>query len=302
MKIFITGGTGFIGSALARRLAGEGHEVRILSRSAPRSGGWPDSIQFVQGDPTQAGAWQERVRDCEGVFNLVGAPVFHRWTPRYKALIRSSRIQSTARVVEAMTSSAGGPRWLISASAVGIYGFHEHETLAEDSAPGSDFLARVCVEWESAANEARAYGIRVIRARFGIVLGREGGALRAMLPAFRMGVGGRLGNGRQWFPWIHGDDVVHALRFLMMSPHAEGPFNLCAPGPVTNREFTRALGTALHRPTLMSAPGFLLRGLGGEFGENLLHGQRAMPVRLQEAGFVFQFPTLIGALRDVLPT
>ncbi len=301
MKIFITGGTGFIGSALARRLAGEGHEVRILSRSAPRRGDEPASIEWVQGDPSQVGAWQERVRECDVVFNLAGAPIFHRWTPRYKALIRSSRIQSTARIVEAMASSSGGPRRLISASAVGFYGFHEDETLAEDSAQGTDFLARVCGEWEAAANEARAHGIRVILARFGIVLGREGGALRAMLPAFRMGVGGRLGSGRQWFPWIHGDDVVRALRFLMMSPHAEGPFNLCAPGSATNAEFTRALGTALHRPVFMSAPGFLLRGLGGEFGENLLHGQRARPVRLQEAGFVFQFPTLIGALRDVLP-
>ena len=302
MKIFITGGTGFIGSALARRLAGEGQEVRILSRSAPRNGEWPASIEIVRGDPTQPGAWQERVRDCDVVFNLVGAPIFHRWTPRYKALIRSSRIQSTARIVEAMTSAAGGPRRLISASAVGFYGFHEDETLAEDSAQGSDFLARVCGEWEEAALPARAHGIRVVLPRFGIVLGRTGGALQAMLPAFRLGVGGVIGNGRQWFPWIHLDDAIAALMFLAQSPVVEGPVNLCAPEPVTNRQFTRTLGAALHRPTFLPAPAFLIRAVLGEFGSALLNGQRVIPSRLQEAGFVFQFPTLGAALQNLLPT
>lgn len=301
MNIFIAGGTGFIGSALARRLDQDGHEVVILSRSAPRDGAWPRAIAFVQGDPTRPGSWQDRMRQADVVFNFVGAPIFHLWTRHYKELIRSSRLESTARIVEALSAEGEGPRLLINASAVGFYGFRNDERVGEDAEQGTDFLAKVSADWEAEALRARSKGIRVVIPRLGIVLGREGGALRAMLPAFRLGVGGKLGNGRQWFPWIHVDDVVNALRFLMISPHADGPYNLCAPGPVTNAEFTRTLGTVLHRPTFMPAPGFLIRGLGGEFGENLLHGQRAVPARLQDAGFVFQFPTLHAALKDLLP-
>ncbi len=258
-------------------------------------------MTWIQGDSTQGGAWQEQVSACEVVFNFAGAPIFHRWTPRYKELIRSSRVQTTERIVEAMaSSSAGAPRRLISASAVGFYGGSGDDPSPEDSAQGSDFLARVCGEWEAAALSARAKGIRVILPRFGVVLGRSGGAFRTLRPVFQMGLGGSIGNGRQWFPWIHLDDAVSALGVLMESPEADGPVNLCAPEPVTNREFTRALGRAMRRPALLPAPSLLVRMILGEFGSSLLEGRRVIPRRLMELGFAFQYPALESALRNLV--
>jgi uncharacterized protein (TIGR01777 family) len=295
MKIFITGGTGFVGKSLAPALVRSGHEVSVLTRSG--KGDLP-GISWIGGDPAQRGKWQESVREHGVVINLAGASIFTRWTEEAKKKIRDSRIQTTRHLLEAMEGGEG--KTFFSTSAVGYYGFHGDEDLTEDSPPGGDFLALLARDWEAEAREAEKKGCRVVITRFGIVLGEKGGALGQMIPLFRKYLGGPLGSGRQWFSWIHIEDLTRAFLFLLEHRELSGPVNFTAPNPVRNKELAQALGRVLGRPAFLPAPGFLLRTVLGEFGSILLEGQRVLPGKLLQAGFQFSYPEIDGALRQVI--
>jgi len=298
MRIFVTGGTGFVGTRLVARLRKEGREVLVLTRSAPQTSERAEGLRFIHGDPSKPGPWQAEAAGCDAVVNLAGSSIFSRWTKKRKTLILESRIATTRHLVEAMLKSAK-PMTLVSASAVGFYGFHADEELDERSEPGWDFLAEVTKAWEGEAAKAAAAGGRVVIARFGIVLG-EAGALGQMKRLFKMFIGGPLGSGRQWFSWIHVDDLVEAIVFLVRCQEMSGPVNLCSPNPVRNRELAKALGRALHRPSLVRAPGFMIRLVLGPFGNVILRGQKVLPRKLLDAGFRFRYPAIDEALADVL--
>ena len=301
MEIFITGGTGFVGTTLAHRLVEQGHQLTVLTRKISGNMRPEIGISLIEGDPTKKGAWQEQISRHEAVINLAGASIFRRWTKQAKAMIRDSRVLTTKNLVEAMKTRQGKKTTLISTSAVGYYGFHDDEELEESNAPGDDFLASLSKDWEAAAMHARNYGVRVLICRLGIVLGTRGGALGQMIPLFKMGLGSPLGTGEQWFSWIHEQDLVRIYLFLLGQKDLQGPVNCTAPGSVKNRTFTKALGKALHRPTIMPAvPGFILKIIKGEFGNVLLKGQRALPKSLSNAGFDFQFPVIDDALQGLL--
>ena len=297
MDILITGGTGFVGTQLAHVCLESGHGVIVLGSRHRYKGPVHPNLRYVAADTTRPGNWQESIPSVDLIFNLAGRNIFQRWTSRYKQEIRNSRIMTTRNVVDALP--AGSQKVLISASAVGYYGSCEDAELNEDSPPGNGFLAALARDWESEAGKGAAKGARVVIVRFGIVLGRDGGALAKMIPAFRSFVGGPLGNGRQWFPWVHIQDLLRALQFLAARSDLEGPFNICAPHPVTNAQMAAALGKALGRPARMSVPAFMLRMMMGELGDVLLSSQRTFPSRLQEAGFEFDFQQIEAALRDL---
>lgn len=300
MKVLVTGGSGFVGTALCASLVTAGHEVTVLTRGDKGAGRLPAGVEACVGDPTAPGPWQEVAAGHDAFVNLAGAGIFSRWTPEHKKLIRSSRVDSTRNLVDAMARRRSGQgAVLVSASAVGYYGPRGGEELSEEAPPGEDFLAGVCKQWEAEAQAAARLGARVVCARFGIVLGGGGGALGQMLPLFRLGLGGPLGSGRQCFSWIHVADLVTALLFCLEN-EMSGAANCCAPSPVTNREFTRTLGRVLRRPAFLPAPGFAVRLAMGEMGSVVLTGQRVIPQALMRAGFSFQFPELEGALRDLL--
>lgn len=301
MKIFITGGTGFIGSSLTREFANQGHQVTVLDRTVKGKGDYPQSVSFVEADSTIRGPWQDEAAKHEIIINLAGASIFSRWNDKTKAAIRESRILTTANLVEAISRSRGRTVRLFSTSAVGYYGFREDEDLTEEAPPGNDFLAGVAKDWEAAAMKAADYGARVIICRFGIVLGRRGGALQQMLPVFKACLGAPLGGGRQWFSWVHEQDLVNIFLFLAGRNDIEGPFNCTAPQPVRNGEMTKAIGRALGVPTWpFGVPGFIMKIVLGEFGSVLLKGQKVIPARLAELNFDFRFPTMSEALADLL--
>lgn len=298
MKILITGGTGFVGNSLLPRLSEDGHDVTVLTRGIRRQPEATGTIRFIQGDPTQQGSWQDVVAEHDVIINLAGASIFGRWSEKRKKMIIESRTLTTRNIVEAIPAKADTT--LISTSAVGYYGFHEDEELDESSPTGDDFLALLAKDWEKEAGKAREKGARVVITRFGIVLGRDGGALRQMVPPFRCFVGGPMGTGLQWLSWIHMEDLIGAIIHLMSRTDLSGPFNLTAPNAVQNRDFSRILGRVLGRPSWMPAPGFMVRLLLGEFGSVILKGQRAIPKRLMDSGFTFRFSEPEGALRDLL--
>lgn len=301
MKIFMTGGTGFVGGYFTERFAQTGHEVTIVTRSAAGKRHLPAGTTVVVGDPTEAGAWQERVREHDAVINLAGASIFARWTPEARRTILESRVMTTRRIVEALDAS-GRKTALISASAVGYYGSETGDTVLDESSPaGRGFLARVAFEWEREAMRAALSGVRVALCRLGVVLGRKGGALEKMKPPFRYGLGSAIGSGRQWFPWIHEEDLFNIMLFLLEHNEVEGPVNCTAPYPVRNEELTREMATILNRPLIAPhVPAFLLKTLLGEFGDVFLRGQRAVPRELTVGGFHFRFPTLQEAMGDLI--
>lgn len=309
MRVVITGGSGLIGRALARDLGGAGHDVVILTRDPERAGRLPPGVRAAWWDGRTAQGWvallSEDTADT-AIVHLAGENIAQgRWTEAKKRRIRDSRVVSGQAVMDAIREAPVKPRVLIQGSAVGYYGGRGDEVVPDDTPPGRDFLSAVCQEWEASTAEAEGLGVRRAVARTGIVLAREGGALPAMSLPFKMMIGGPIGDGRQWFPWIHIDDEVGALRFLLErdaagAEEAQGAFNLTAPHPVTNRELTRALARVLRRPGFLPAPGFALRIALGEMAESLLQGQRAVPSRLLELGYVFRWPDLEPALRHLL--
>jgi len=298
MKIFITGGLGFVGTQLSVRLLKRGHEVTVVDHSPKPKPYTPGQVKYVSADTTIPGAWQEDLIKHDAVINLAGASIFQRWNDTTKQLIYKSRIRTTRRVVEAMTGEKDA--LLCSTSAVGYYGFQGDEELIEEDSPGDDFLAKVCVDWEKEALKAADKGVRVTITRFGIVLGKTGGALGQMISAFKKYVGGPSGSGDQWFSWIHMEDLLRAFLFVFDNQDIRGPVNVCSPKPVRNRELTTALGKALSRPSFLKAPAFVIRLVLGEFGSVLLEGQRVIPAKLLRQGFVFQYPEITGALKEVI--
>lgn len=296
MKIVIAGGSGLVGRALTRKLGSE-HDVVILSRdpSTVREG------RGVRWDPASRGDWSGEVATADAIVNLAGAGIADgRWTEHRKRLIRESRLVATGAISDVLLSSPNPKRTFVSASAVGYYGSRGDEEIDEESASGDDYLATVCVEWESAAMRADG-AARVVLLRIGIVLSTEGGALAKMLPAFRMCVGGRLGSGEQWMSWIHIDDVVGMIEWAIANSAVMGAVNATAPDAVTNSAFTNALSRTISRPAFLPAPAFALRlALGEMAGPLLLTGQRVVPKRTLALGYRFIQPSLDGALRSLL--
>jgi uncharacterized protein (TIGR01777 family) len=298
MQTLITGGTGFVGRHLSAHLCGQGHRVTVIGSRRRPDDLDPSRCRYLQADTSQPGDWQEAVSQSDLVVNLTGRTIFKRWTRRYRQQLYDSRILTTRHIVAALPEQTG--TLLINTSAVGYYGDGGEQLLSETSPNGNDFLAGLSRDWEAEALRAAAKGTRVVLPRFGIVLGADGGALASMLPAFRRFAGGPIGSGRQWFPWIHIDDLVGAIQFFVDRDDLDGPFNLCSPEPVRNGEFARRLGRLLGRPAAVKVPGLALKLALGEAAEVLLAGQRAIPAALQAAGFAFRFADLDRALTDLL--
>jgi uncharacterized protein len=301
MRIFITGGTGFVGRNLTQRLVALGHEVTLITRSAGKSRTSLPGISLVAGDPNNPGPWQETVAKHDVVINLAGRSIFTYWTQKTKREIIDSRVSITRNLVDAIQTAPKGTL-LISTSAIGYYGSSmDDRVLDENSPPGNDFLAEVGKLWEAEAKRAEDFGLHVVICRFGIILGKNGGALEKMEPAFRNCLGSPLGSGKQWFSWIHIEDLLGIMAFLIDTQGFSGAVNCTAPHPVRNVELTSTFAEVLGKPVILPAvPGFLLRGLLGEFGSILLEGQRVIPRRLLDAGYRFRFATLEEALQDLL--
>jgi uncharacterized protein (TIGR01777 family) len=298
MNILITGGTGFVGSRLTRHLLGRGYSVTAIGRSAHP--GMPDdpNFRYVAADTTHGGDWQSLLPEHQVIINLAGKSIFTRWTERAKQDIMKSRILTTRHIVEGLAPA--GEVTLCSASAVGYYGDCGDAIITEDSPPGNDFLAKVGIAWEREAARAADKGARVVLTRFGIVLDKGGGAMAKMTPAFRSFLGGPLGSGVQWFPWIHMADLVAAFEFVIANESIAGPVNFCAPEPVRNADLTRLLAEKVSRPAWLPAPAFMLRLVMGELGQSLLNSQRAVPAKLTAHGFQFDYPSLTSALDQII--
>ncbi len=302
MRILVAGGTGFIGSALIRELSASGHEVVALVRESTTVPGlFPGGVDIRRWDGRTPGEWCHAMEEVHAVINLSGASLAGgRWTRRRKVVITQSRIDSTRALVAAMRAAVHRPEVLVNASAVGYYGATGEGIVTEEDGPGDDFLGTTCRQWELEASAATALGVRVVLPRFGVVLAPGGGALDRMVVPFRMFVGGPLGSGKQWYPWVHRDDAVGAVVFLLTHPEMAGPVNAVSPDTVTMRTFARELGRVLARPSWLSVPSFVLRALLGEMAGMILNGRRILPARLLEAGYTFKYPALRGALEATL--
>ena len=299
MKFLITGASGFVGSHLSRFLLDRNHSVTGVSRKPPAGQMSHERFRFMSADTTRPGTWQKALSDVDAVVNLTGRSIFGRWNEAVKTEIRESRILTTRHVVQGLPPGRKGVV-LVNASGAGYYGSRGDEVLTEDSTAGDDFLARLAKEWEAEALAAAEKGIRVAVMRLGVVLGPGGGAMAQMIPAFKAFVGGPIGNGRQWFPWIHLHDLLEAVLFLIEHPELSGPVNVCAPHPVPNRDLAAALGQALNRPALVPAPAFMIRMSLGEFAEVLLGSQRTVPQKLLEHQFRFKYPDIRSAVNAVV--
>jgi uncharacterized protein (TIGR01777 family) len=306
MRVFLTGATGLIGARLVKRLLSRGDEAVILTRRpAVARELFGSGVSAVEGDSVRPGDWMAKAATCDGVISLVGENIFgKRWNAAFKQTLVDSRIKSTQNIAQALAVSPrrsdGSPKVLVSASAIGIYGPRGDEELAEDSPAGSDFLASLCVDWEKAAREVESAGVRTALVRIGIVLDKQGGALAKLLTPFKLGAGGPVGNGRQWMSWIHHEDLGTLFLLAFDNPQAIGPLNGTAPNPVTNRDFSKALGRVLHRPAFLPTPAFALRLALGEVADVIATGQRVLPKRPLALGMRFQFPTIDGALADIV--
>lgn len=304
MRVFITGGTGLVGTRLEKRLLERGDEVFILTRR-PNAVAKEKNVTAVVGDPMTAGSWADAIQNVDAVVNLVGEGIFNkRWSPEFKETLIKSRVDSTRNVAAALARNPkkadGSPKVLVSASAIGYYGPHGGEMLTENSPPGTDMMAKLCVDWEAATAEAKNAGVRVALLRVGVVLDKNGGALAKMLPPFKMFVGGPVGDGKQYMSWIHHDDLVGEILYALDHSHVAGPLNGTAPNPVTNREFSTALGNVLGRPSFMPTPAFMLKLALGEVADVVTKGQRVIPKAPMDAGYTFRFTDVESALKDVL--
>ncbi len=298
MNILITGSSGFVGTHLTRFFLDAGHKVTgidavLHSEPTPFS-----NFHFIRADTTVPGEWQRAVKGQDVVINLTGKNIFRRWTEHYKRLIYDTRILTTRFVAEALDT--GNKTLFISTSAVGYYGDRKDDLLDENASSGKDFLARVCVDWETEATKAAHKGGRVVITRFGVVLGKNGGALSAMIPAYRFFLGGPLGDGAQWFSWIHIQDLLEAMAFIIAHPDLEGPVNFCAPQPVRNNDLAKALARELNRPAVLRVPALIMRIAAGELGALALASQRAVPAKLLASGFQFRYPNIQSALTAVI--
>jgi uncharacterized protein (TIGR01777 family) len=300
VKVAVTGATGNIGRALVRELTAQGDEVTALSRNAVRARETLGIEAVGWERPKSERPPAEALRGRDGVVNLLGEPLAQRWTEEAKREIRDSRILGTRNLVAALAELPEGerPRVLVSQSAVGWYGARADDPVDESEPAGSGFEAQSTVDWEAEARRAEELGVRVVTTRTGVYLSQTGGALETMLPPFRLGVGGPVAGGRQYVPWVHLDDVVGALAFCLHTEAATGPVNVTAPEPVTNREFSKALGRVLRRPAVVPVPGLAVKVLYGEMAVVVTTGRRAVPRRLQELGYEFRRPGLEAALRD----
>lgn len=297
MKITMTGATGLIGRRLMKILAAEGHSLHVLSRHAGTN--LPAGVKLSAWDPMKGEPPADSLRDADAMIHLAGEPIAQRWDEELKRKIRDSRVNGTRNLVQALSKLSTRPAALICASAIGYYGSRGDEVLTEASAPGTGYLPEVCVAWEKEALAAEALGIRVAPVRTGIVLDPRGGALQKMLTPFRMGVGGKLGSGRQWMSWIHLEDLAGIYKFALQQP-VRGPVNGVAPNPVVNADFTRALGGAVKRPAIFPVPEFGLKLLFGEMSSVLLDSQRVLPQKAVTEGYHYRFPQLDAALADLL--
>lgn len=294
MRILVTGGSGFVGRLLCPELQRAGHEVVVLTRS-------PQRARKHLSDDVQCYADLDSVGPCEAVVNLAGAGIADkRWSEARKQVLRDSRLKTTQALIEWMATLPMPPTVMISASAVGWYGEQGQQEVDESTSPAPGFTHDLCEDWEQTAQQAEALGVRVCRIRLGVVLDQGGGSLAKMLPAFKLGLGGRLGDGQQWMPWIHRQDVVRVVQFLLAHSACSGAYNTTSPEPVTNAEFTRALGRALHKPTLLPVPRCMLSFALGDMASLLLGSDRLVPRRLQEAGFQFRYANLDKALAEIV--
>lgn len=299
MRVLIAGGSGLIGSALARSLLADGNEVTILTRGEEK---FEDGAHFVHWDGASPAGWSDELENADAIVNLAGAGIADaRWSDERKRLIVESRVDAGKAIVAAIQNAANPPLALVQASAVGYYGVHADEPVTEQTPPGDDFLAETCVAWEESTRAVEALGVRRTIARTGVVLSTKGGALPQLLLPFRMVVaGGPLGSGKQYVPWIHSEDEVRALRFLLESATASGPYNLSAPAPVTNRELADTIGKVMNRPSFLPTPAFALKAALGERATIVLDGQRQVPERLLAEGFHFTWTQVESALRDLI--
>ena len=301
MKIAIAGATGFVGSRLVERLQTQGHEILILTRNPQQASSRFPQAQVVGYNPIASGEWQQSISGCDAVINLAGEPIAEkRWTSAQKQTILDSRQIGTQKIVEAINSASIKPQVLVSASAIGYYGTSETSKFTETSPAGNDFLAEVCTKWETAAQSVTASGTRSVILRLGIVLGENGGALGKMLAPFGAFVGGPIGSGKQWFSWIHRDDVVTMIIAAISDPQMQGVYNATAPNPVTMADFAATLGTVMNRPSWLPVPNFALEALLGEGAIVVLEGQQVVPTNFLDRGFEFQYSTLKPALTAIL--
>jgi len=297
MKVFITGGSGFVGTRLIHDLIDRGHRVIAVGTSSAHKNPPNENFRYISADTTLKGPWQDALEDVDAIINLAGRNIFKLWSDTYKNQIYNSRILTTRNLVEAVPESKGVI--LCSTSGAGYYGNRADEVLTEDASSGSDFLAKVGIDWEKEAFLAEKKGVRVAAMRFGVVLDKNGGALAKMIPAFKYFAGGPLGSGLQWFPWIHMADLISAINFILETNEIKGPVNFCAPHPIKNRDFSKALGNVLNRPSFMKVPSFMIRLVVGEMGTLLTNSQKVIPHKLLRHGFKFQHPDIDSALEDI---
>jgi uncharacterized protein len=301
MKIAIAGATGFVGSRLVELLQAQGHQLLVLTRSPQQASNRFPQAQVVGYNPLQSGEWQESISGCDAVVNLAGEPIAEkRWTPEQKRTILESRQIGTQKIVEAIAAASVKPSVLVSASAIGYYGTSETDKFDENSPAGTDFLAEVCTKWETAAQAVTATGTRLVIVRLGIVLGENGGALGKMLAPFSAFVGGPIGSGKQWFSWVHRDDVVKLIVQAITDTQMQGVYNATAPNPVTMAGFAQTLGTVMNRPSWLPVPNFALEAMLGEGAIVVLQGQQVVPTHTLGQGFEFQYPMLQPALKAIL--
>ncbi|MDJ0719689.1 MAG: TIGR01777 family oxidoreductase [Prochloraceae cyanobacterium] len=304
MKVAITGATGFVGSRLVEKLNKQEDRILILTRNPERAklifpAAVFSNLEIVKYNPKQAGDWQNRIAGCDGVVNLAGEPIAERWSEEHKQEIKASRQLATQNIVAAIEKAESKPTVLVNASAIGYYGTSETESFDENSPAGNDFLAEVCQTWESEAQKVTTAGVRLVIVRIGIVLG-NGGALAKMLAPFKMYAGGPLGNGKQWFSWIHREDLVNLIIEGLKRSDMAGTFNATAPNPVRMNQFCQVLGEVLNRPSWLPVPGFALELLLGEGAKVVLEGQQVLPKKTQSIGFEYQYSTLKSALQEIL--
>lgn len=298
MRFLVTGATGLLGGQLCRRLVNEGHSVAIFSRSLEK--GRRLGFETFVWQPEKELPPADALEGADVVVHLAGEHIAAgRWTEEQKRRIRDSRVLSTRHLVAGLRVATSKPKALICASAIGFYGDRGNEELTEEATVGKGFLSEICQEWEQEAEAAAVLGVRVAQVRIGVVLAKEGGALEQMLPIFKVGLGGSLGNGKQWFPWVHIDDVTGIFHHAIFNEAVCGPMNATAPGIVTNAGFTEALAAALHRPAVFAVPGFVLRLGFGEMADLLLGSTRVIPARALATGYQFKFPSLRAALTNL---